>query len=135
MEHLDPAVFTCLACKNACFHLACIQSWASHASTCPLCRAELPAAVLPPKRPTQQTLHAVDYILADDDDGIHGALSIQTGRQELVPAASVAAPAAAHGAPAGPLAGLDAELCAVARVADIHRLLRVAGSPLPPHPA
>jgi len=48
-DPLDPAVdFTCLGCNNSCCHLACLQQWARHAPTCPLCRARLPRTLWPP---------------------------------------------------------------------------------------
>ena len=134
-EHLGPAVFTCLACNNACCHLACIRKWASHASTCPLCRAELPAAFVP-RNPTHG-LQSLRFIVADDADADASAtsytmpglaLSIPPPRATPSPASSVA-PAPPAG---GIVAHIDAELGAVVRAVG---QLGAVVALLLPHPA
>ncbi len=79
-QQLGPTNFTCFQCKKS-FHLDCISRWARHASTCPLCRAELPPALFPPPSPGPAGLRgnmAVSFVVADDADSdmIHHALRL-----------------------------------------------------------
>ena len=131
--------FTCPACNNACCHLACISKWAHRASTCPLCRAELPPAVAPPRDVAHLLLtflgtNAVHYIITDSaddagfamvDDALALSLAIESDHQAWAqaPTTSFASPASADGAVADPSALIDAELDAAVRlIAPVYRL-------------
>lgn len=138
-EHLGTMAFTCPACNNTCYHLACILKWAHRASTCPLCRAELPPAVAPPRDVahllwTFRGTNAVHYIITDSaddagfamvDDALALSLAIESDHQARAqaPTTSFASPASADGAVADPFARIDAELDAAARlIAPVYRL-------------
>jgi hypothetical protein len=138
-ELLGTMTFTCPACNNACCHLACISKWAHRASTCPLCRAELPPAVAPPRDvahllPTFLGTNAVHYIITDsaDDagfamvnDALALSLAIESDHQARAqaPTTSFASPASADGTVADPSAHIDAELDAAARlIAPVYRI-------------
>ena len=134
-EHLSTMAFTCPACNNTCCHLACIRKWAQQASTCPLCRAELPPALAPPRDVahllwTFYGTNAEHYIITDsaDDAGLAMvdhvltlSLAIESDHQALAQAPTT--PASADGAVADPIARIDAELDAVAQlIAPVYRL-------------
>ncbi len=122
-EHLGPAVFTCLACKNACCHLGCIREWAYRSSTCPICRAELPAALVPPRDPTQKLralrgTNAVQYVTTDSaDTEVFAMVQQSLGLALSIIQPTAAAPDRVNDAIADPFARIDAELVAAARFA------------------